>query len=179
MPQRCGQSFLFLDAGPRGDRCAVARRVPVSVASELQQRVTTDHYCCRESMINPSAHRLSLEPGELRGELGYAVYGLYVFLNTRDDDFRIQARIAQCPEPGIRCRRENQPDRASHRPVRSERGRRGADLVPSARDSTRRNGTYSGRTLHPPADGRPPGHPARSAHLPCRTAPAPASLGIG
>ena len=64
-------------------------RLAVGHAIELQQRVTTDHYRYQESMINPSAHGLSLEPGESYGELGYAVYRLYVFLNTRDDDFRI------------------------------------------------------------------------------------------
>jgi hypothetical protein len=52
-------------------------------------------------VINPSADGLCLEPGEPYGELGYSVYRLGVFLNLRDDDFRIQSCIAQCSEPGI------------------------------------------------------------------------------
>jgi hypothetical protein len=66
-------------------------------------------------MINPSADGLRLEPGESYGELGYAVYGLCVFVNTRDDDLRIQSCIAQCSQPSIRCRRQNEPDRRRHR----------------------------------------------------------------
>jgi hypothetical protein len=65
-------------------------------------------------MINPSADGLRLESGESYGELGYAVYGLCVFVNPRDDDFRIQSCITQCSESGIGCRRQNEPDRGRH-----------------------------------------------------------------
>ena len=78
-------------------------------------------------MINSGTDSLRFDPRESHGELGYAVNRLGIFVNSRDDDLRIQSCIAQCPEPGIGCRRENEADRISHQ--RSDPSKGGTEWI--------------------------------------------------
>src|SRR5688572_3197268 len=81
-------------------------------------------------MINSGIDGLRFEPGESHSELGYAVDRLGIFVNPRDDDLRIQPCIAQRPEPGLGCRRENEPDRRSHqRQIRARAARSGSSPI--------------------------------------------------